>query len=205
MNDQKRTVLVATHNRGKVSEYEELMAGLHVSWVGLGDVGIGSDVDETGATFEENAILKAQAYARASGLLTLADDSGLEVDALDGRPGVHTARYGGVGLDSAQRYRLLLEQLAAVPMAARRARFRCVVALAQGEQLWGTASGVVEGQIAFEPAGKGGFGYDPVFYLPQYERTMAQLPAAVKNQISHRARALQALLPLLRSALAQAP
>lgn len=197
-----QTLLVATHNRGKVAEFAEMLADLDLAWVGLDDVGIRQDVEETGRTFQENAELKALAYAAQTGLLTLADDSGLEVDALDGEPGVYTARYGGAGLSHQERYELLLRNLAGVPEAGRTARFRCVIALARPEGVVGTAVGVCEGRIAFAPAGSGGFGYDPVFFLPDRNLTMAQLPSAVKHQISHRGRAMQAILPLLRETVA---
>lgn len=203
MRNNGRSILVATHNQGKVREYAELLADLDVRWLGLDEVAIDWDVDETGDTFEANAILKATTYARASGLLTLADDSGLEVDALDGRPGVYTARFGGEGLTPKQRYRLLLRELVNVDEAARTARFRCAVALAEGETLHGTATGIVEGKIAHEPRGDGGFGYDPVFFVADQGQTMAQLSPAIKNRISHRARALQAILPLLQEVLAR--
>lgn len=197
-----QTLLVATHNRGKVAEFAEMLADLEVDWVGLDDVGISQDVAETGLTFQENAELKALAYVAQTGLLTLADDSGLEVDALDGQPGVYTARYGGAGLSHQERYELLLRNLAGVPEAERTARFRCVIVLARPEGVVGTAVGVCEGRIAFAPAGSGGFGYDPVFFLPDRNLTMAQLPSAVKHQISHRGRAVRAILPLLRETVA---
>lgn len=195
-------LLVATHNKGKLSEYEDLLADLPVRWLTLDDVGIYDEVPEDASTFEENAVTKAQGYARQAGLLTLADDSGLEVDALGGRPGVHTARYGGPGLSSAERYNLLLKNLAGVGWSERTARFRCVIALAgpKGELL-GQAAGVCEGVIALTPAGVGGFGYDPVFYLPDRGLTMAELPAVEKHRISHRGRALRALSPLLHHIL----
>lgn len=196
-----KTLLVGTHNTGKVAEYHELLADIEAMWIGLGEAGIDWEVEETGDSFESNAVLKATRYAKETGLLTLADDSGLEVDALNGRPGVHTARFGGEGLNSEQRYRLLLERLAGVPVDMRIARFRCVVALADRHGLRATASGAVEGRIAMRPSGTGGFGYDPVFYLPERKLTMAQLPADVKNRISHRARALAALRPHLAFAL----
>jgi XTP/dITP diphosphohydrolase len=196
-----RALLVGTHNAGKVSEYRELLSDLEATWVGLSNVGIAWEVDESGETFEENAVLKATSYAQASGLLTLADDSGLEVEALDGRPGVRTARFGGEGLDARERYMLLLEKLREVPVERREARFRCVVALANQAGVVATASGIVEGRIAFTPSGDEGFGYDPVFCLPEQELTMAQLPVGIKNQISHRARALTALRPRLEAIL----
>jgi XTP/dITP diphosphohydrolase len=195
----KRQLLVATHNQGKVTELAAMMRDLDVAWLSLADTGIQDEVAEVGATFAENARLKALGYAKASGLLTLADDSGLEVDALNGRPGVHTARYGGDGLTAAERYELLLRELRHVPSAERAARFRCVVALAGPDgTLLGESEGVCEGSIAREPAGSGGFGYDPVFYLPEHGRTMAQLAPEEKKQISHRGRAIRAIAPLLK-------
>lgn len=194
-------LLVATRNQGKVAEISEILGSLDVVSFNLDDVGVDLEVEESGKTFEENAILKARLYARQTGLLTLADDSGLEVDALDGRPGVHTARFGGPGLTPKQRYQLLLDSLSSVPWGKRSARFRCAVALARGKELLGTATGVCEGMIAFEPAGEGGFGYDPIFYLPERKKTMAQLPPAEKHRISHRGRALAAITPLLLNEL----
>lgn len=195
-------LLVATHNRGKVAEFTDILADSRITWLSLDDAGIVDDVEETGATFYENAALKAVAYARQSGLLTLADDSGLEVDALGGKPGVQTARFGGAGLSPSDRYHLLLDALVGIPEADRTARFHCaiVLALADGTIL-GSADGICEGRIAFEPAGDGGFGYDPVFYLPERGLTMAQLPAAEKHRISHRGRATSAIGPLLRRTL----
>jgi XTP/dITP diphosphohydrolase len=200
-----QTLLVATHNKGKVAEFAEMLADLDVAWLSLDDAGITDDVEETGDTFQANAELKALAYANQTGLLTLADDSGLEVDALNGQPGVYTARYGGPGLNHVDRYQLLLQNLQGVPPAERTARFRCVIALAGPAGVIGTAVGVCEGQIAYEPAGSGGFGYDPVFFLPERGLTMAQVPSATKHQISHRGQALQAITPLLRQTIAHQP
>jgi XTP/dITP diphosphohydrolase len=232
-----RKLLVATHNPGKVREYRELLIGLPVEVTYLDAEGIALEVEETGETLAENAAQKATAYARASGLWTWADDSGLEVDALGGRPGVRSARYAGApalhgaagagGASDADRYRKLLDALAGVPWARRTARFRCTVAIAipradarpdvdprQGTEpgrasevpgTWRgdiyTADGVCEGIIAFGPAGSHGFGYDPVFYLPEYGATMAQLPAEVKNQISHRGRAAREAVGILEELL----
>lgn len=194
-------LLVATRNLGKVRELADMLSDLQVGWLSLDDIALSAEVAETGATFKENAILKASGFAAASGLLTLADDSGLEVDALGGRPGVHTARYGGPGLTPEERYQRLLVELKQVPWAQRTARFRCVVALASLRRLIGTAEGVCEGMIAHEPAGQGGFGYDPVFYLVEQQKTMAELPAEVKHQISHRGQAFARIAPLLRRSL----
>lgn len=197
-------LLVATHNMGKLAEYEEMLADLRVEWLTLDDAGITFEAPETAETFAEIAVHKAQIYAEMSGLLTLADDSGLEVDALDGRPGVRTARYGGEGLSAVERYQLLLRNLSDVPWSRRAARFRCAIALAAPDgQLLGEAEGVCEGVIALEPSGGGGFGYDPVFYLPDRGVTMAELPSAEKHRISHRGRALAAISPLLHQVLRQ--
>lgn len=196
-------LLVATHNQGKVVEFKEMLADLNIGWQSLDDVQVTEDVEENGDTFEANAVLKARSYAAKTGLITLADDSGLQVDALGGDPGIFTARYGGEGLSHQQRYQLLLRNLDGVPWERRTARFRCVIALAAPDgTILGTAQGVCQGMIALEPAGSGGFGYDPVFYLPERSLTMAEVGSAVKHQISHRGRALQAIEPLLRKVLA---
>ncbi|MEA3345820.1 MAG: XTP/dITP diphosphatase [Chloroflexota bacterium] len=194
-------LLIATRNRGKLREYEALLAGLELQLVDLTEMGISLEVEETGETFEENAVLKARAYAQASGLLTLADDSGLEVDALGGEPGVRTARYGGRGASDEDRYRLLLRRLEGVPKGERGARFRCVIAIATPDGELHTAEGVCEGCIAFQPRGSHGFGYDPVFFVPEYGCTMAQLPPEVKNRISHRARAAEGAREILHRLL----
>jgi XTP/dITP diphosphohydrolase len=195
-------LLVATHNQGKVAEFADMLQDLAIEWLSLDGVGVEQDVEETGVTFRENSVLKARAYAKETGLLTLADDSGLEVDALDGAPGVYTARYGGVGLTAVQRYQKLLDELEAIPDAQRTARFRCVIVLAGPDgTILGESEGVCEGRITQAPAGDNGFGYDPVFYLPQFNKTMAQLPANQKHQISHRGRAVQAIVPRLRERL----
>lgn len=195
-------LLVATHNQGKVHEFAEMLADLDVAWLSLADAGVTRDVAETGKTFRDNAMLKAQTYARETGLLTLADDSGLEVDALGGQPGVYTARYGGPGLSHADRYRLLLANMSQVATADRTARFRAVIVLAQPDgTIVGEAEGVCEGLITTEPAGSGGFGYDPVFYLPKRGMTMAQVGSAIKHQISHRGQALRKIEPVLQGLL----
>ncbi|MBP8291903.1 MAG: RdgB/HAM1 family non-canonical purine NTP pyrophosphatase [Caldilineaceae bacterium] len=182
-------LLVATHNRGKILEYRALLSDLPLAVTWLDEQGIAEDVEETGATFVANASLKAAAYAQLTGLWTWADDSGLEVDALDGRPGVYSARYGGPGLSDADRYRRLLAELAAIAPEQRTARFRCVIALAiPGGPIY-TAEAAVEGLIVDEPRGAHGFGYDPVFFIPDQQRTMAELDPALKNRIGHRGRA----------------
>lgn len=184
-------LLIATHNPGKIEEYEELLAGLPLELTYPAQEGLDIEVAETGASFAENARLKAAAYTRASGLVALADDSGLEVDALGGEPGIHSARYAGTGASDKERYRLLLEKLREVPWEERTARFRCVIAVATPGGQVHTAEGICEGIIAFAPKGEHGFGYDPIFYLQEYGKTMADLPPETKNKISHRARAVQ--------------
>ncbi len=184
-----RKLLIATHNRGKVREYRKLLEDLPFEVVYLDDLGIDETVEETGETFAENAVAKATAYARMTGLLTWADDSGLVVDALGGAPGVRSARYAGPDATDADRYRKLLRALEGVPWEKRTARFRSVVAIATPDgDIW-TTEGVCEGVIAFEPKGTQGFGYDPVFYLPDLGRHMAELSPEEKNRISHRGKA----------------
>ena len=193
---------IATNNRGKQAEFRELLAGWPGEIVFPQDLGLTLDVKEVGDSFAEIAALKATAYAAASGLPCLADDSGLEVDALDGAPGIYTARYAGPGASDADRYHKLLEALKETPEDRRGARFRCAVALARpGHAQAQIAEGTCEGWIAFAPSGSEGFGYDPVFTVPEYGCTMAELPREVKNQISHRARALQAARHLLDALL----
>ena len=197
------TLLIATHNPGKVQEYRQLLRGLPVELVSLDDVGIAEDVAETGETFVENAWLKADSYSRLSGLLTLSDDSGLEVDALAGEPGVRSARYGGDSCATDQeRVNLLLSNLSGVPWGRRTARFCCVIALRQPELTRLSVVGSVAGMIQYEPKGTEGFGYDPVFYLPSLGHTLAQLSLEDKNRISHRADAARRVLPRLAELLA---
>jgi XTP/dITP diphosphohydrolase len=197
-NEQLK-LLVATNNPGKLEEYRHLLRDLPLEITNLREEKIDLEPEETGATFEENAILKASVFAERSGLLTLADDSGLEIDKLGGAPGVHSARYGGTRRgEDVRRYELVLRQLEKVPWAERTARFRCVVAVAIPGGQVETAEGAIEGVIALEPQGRHGFGYDPIFFIPEYDRTMAQLPPETKNHISHRARAARAALPIIR-------
>ena len=230
-------LLIATHNLGKLREYRGLLGNIPFELVSLDHLGIAEEVEETGSTFHENARLKANTYAALSGLLTLADDSGLEVDALGGEPGIHSARYGeesllnslkkspqppfakggAKGISEQDRVSLLLRNLEGVPWTRRTARFRCVIAIAippkpplvkggrgdllpsrnqpayEPHQIGGVditlLVGSVAGMIQYEPMGEEGFGYDPVFYLPSYGLTMAQLPLEEKNRISHRGNA----------------
>ena len=194
---EKRKLLVATGNPGKMREVSSILEGMPFDVVSLKDLCISMEVEETGETFAENAILKAEAYCARAGMLTMADDSGLVVDALGGRPGVLSARYGGVGLADEERVELLLGELEGVPWERRTARFRCVIALAWPEGRVETVDGVVEGVIQYEPEGCNGFGYDPVFRLPERGCTTAQLATSDKNRISHRGQAVRKAAKML--------
>lgn len=191
-------VVLATGNAGKLRELRLLLAPRGLTLLSQAEVGATSAA-ETGATFEENALLKARHVAAATGLPALADDSGLEVDALGGRPGVRSARYAGEGATDAANCALLLRELEGLAAADRGARFRCVIAFVRsGDAATLLAAGAWEGRIAHEPAGQGGFGYDPLFIPEGQMQTVAQMPEAAKNAVSHRARALQQLLALLQ-------
>ena len=189
-------LLVATGNPGKLAEFRRLLRGIEA--VSPAERGLEElRVAETGTTFHDNALLKARAFAAASGCVSLADDSGLEVDALGGAPGVTSARYGGEGLDDRGRCRLLLKALAGVPRLERGARFRCCLVAAAPDGRLASVEGVCEGRILEAPAGGGGFGYDPVFFSREAGRGMAELTPGEKGAVSHRGRALRAIRPLL--------
>jgi len=190
-------LLIATRNPGKVREIAEVLAGVPVRLLSLADFPNAPDVPEAGATFEENARAKALAIARWSGQLTLADDSGLEIDALGGEPGVLSSRYAGPGASDPDRIAKVLRLMERVPDAERTARFRCAAALAAPDGRLEVVEGVVEGRIAREPRGAGGFGYDPIFVPEGEARTMAELAPGEKNRLSHRGRAFRALRPLI--------
>ena len=194
-----RKLLVATRNPGKVREFRQLLTGIPFEVTSLEQARLVEEVEETGSSFEENARIKARTYASLSGLLTLADDSGLEVDALEGAPGVQSARYGGPGIPDEERVTLLLENLKGVAWENRAGRFRCVIAIAQPSGEMETVTGVVEGVIQYEPKGNNGFGYDPVFYLPHLGRTTAEMSLEEKNGLSHRAQAARKAVALLKT------
>ncbi len=181
--------VLATHNPGKLREMSAILGELGVEVVSPAGVGITVDVEETGTTFAENAMLKAKAICAAAGLPAIADDSGLCVDALNGGPGVYSARYGGEGLDDKGRYMLLLNSMRG--QTTRKAHFACAIACAfpNGDEL--TTQGQCDGAIAFAPMGEGGFGYDPVFLVPEKGKTFGQLTAEEKSAISHRGKALR--------------
>jgi XTP/dITP diphosphohydrolase len=196
-------LVIATNNRGKRREFRELLAGCGFELFTPADVGVVFDVEETGASYEENAKLKATAAMEATGLPALADDSGLEIDHLGGRPGIFSARYaGGSRLDAniaeAEQLRIVLEEMQGVPDERRGARFRAVICVADTTGAVECVEGVFEGRIAHEARGTNGFGYDPIFFVPEHGVTSAELPADVKNAISHRGRAARAALPVLK-------
>lgn len=200
------SIVLATTNKGKIREFSALLAQhpAFAAWTLTTPDALGIDialVEETGATFAENAFLKAWAVARATSLPALADDSGLCVDALEGAPGLHSARWAGPDADDAERTALLLTRLASVPAAQRTARFVCALALVHPGGRTLTAEGSCEGVIGDKPHGEDGFGYDPIFLMPALGRTMAQLSPAEKNTLSHRAQAMMCLAASLQNFL----
>ena len=197
-----RKIVVGTRNNGKVREIQTALADLPFAVVGLPETDI-PDVEETGTTFQENAILKARHYCQFTGEYCLADDSGLEVDALDGEPGVYSARYAGLDATDAANNEKLLTVLKEVPPSGRTARFRSVLVLAGPDGSLLLVDGVCEGVILDEARGKGGFGYDPLFYMPSQGKTMAEMTIEEKNRISHRGNALNAFKHLVLQAYRQ--
>jgi XTP/dITP diphosphohydrolase len=194
-----KTLLIATNNPGKVDELRGMLGNWPVEMVSLPTIGDVAEVDETGETFLENARLKAAGYAQATGLPALADDSGLEVAALDGRPGVLSARYGGEGTPFAKKIEMLLAEINDSGAQDRSARFVCAIALASPDgEIIATTEGICEGSLAEKPRGSGGFGYDPVFMPRGYTNTFAELSRGIKGKISHRAHAFSQIMPILR-------
>lgn len=199
MSTEEKLIVIATHNTHKTGEFRALLGP---GWV-VRDLTSWPDLpvpEEDGLTFEENAGIKARSAGSRLGedVLVVADDSGLEVDALGGRPGIYSARYGGPGAGDKGNRDKVLEEMAAVPAEARTARFRCVLAVARGSEVVARFSGSVEGSLTREAGGEGGFGYDPIFVPEGFSETFGELPAGVKNELSHRARALHGLLQWLR-------
>ncbi len=191
-------LVVATLNRAKGLELLELLGDVPYELTLLADVPGATLPEETGATYRENAVIKARAGAAATGVLALGDDSGIEVDALGGDPGLHSARWGGPGLDDAGRIALLLERLRGVPAERRTARFRCVIALVEPDGRERVVEGAVEGRIAEAPRGTGGFGYDPLFFYAPLGGTFGELPPETKHRVSHRGVAALAAAALLK-------
>jgi XTP/dITP diphosphohydrolase len=183
-------IILSTRNQGKVREIMDFVGDLHLKISTLADIHYSISLEETGNNYQENAINKAQIVANTTGKITLADDSGLEVDALGGKPGVESARFGGEGLTDSQRNQILLEYLGDIPWDQRTARYVCLIAIVKPGQEPFICQGVCTGLITFNGQGDKGFGYDPIFYLPEYSKTMAELDLVLKNRISHRAKAL---------------
>ncbi len=192
-------LLLASQNPGKLAEMRKLVEGLPFQVVGPRDIGIRDAPEETGRTFLENAVLKARHYGERSGRLTVADDSGLSVDALDGGPGLYSSRFGGEGATDADRNRLLLAKLQGVPWEKRGARFTSAVAVVRGGEVLFQAQETVEGVIAHETKGPNGFGYDPLFFYPPFGRTFGETPPADKDRVSHRGKAFARLRRFLES------
>ncbi|HBW35308.1 XTP/dITP diphosphatase [Desulfosporosinus sp. BICA1-9] len=192
-------IILATQNQGKIRELQELLVDETIEVLSLRDLADWEDVEENGVTFADNAALKARVAAQKTGLIALADDSGLEVDALNGAPGVYSARYAGEPKDDERNNDKLLQQLESTSDDKRTARFRCalVVVTPEGEEF--LTEGSVEGQILRQRRGTDGFGYDPLFYVPEYARTMAELTLTEKNKLSHRAQAFRKVIPILQT------
>lgn len=192
-------LLIATNNTGKLKEFENMLMGLPFQLLSLANFTNVSGVAETGATFSENARLKAVGYAGQTGVTTLADDSGLEIQALGGRPGINSARYGGPDIDFGSKMDMLLSELAGTSNSQRKARFVCAIAISDGRgRILFEAEGVCTGRIAENRRGDGGFGYDPIFLPDGHEKTFGELPAQIKSEISHRAHAFRVIIPFLR-------
>lgn len=193
-----KRVIVATKNKGKLKEIKEILREFDFEILSMEEAGVSEDIEETGQTFEENAIIKATGIQKLTGAMVIADDSGLEVDALNGAPGIFSARYSGEHANDLKNNQKLLDELKEVPDRDRTARFVCAIAVALGENKVFTVRGTVDGVIGHAPAGENGFGYDPLFYLAQYGKTMAQLTPEEKNKISHRGMALVKMVNELR-------
>ena len=183
-------IVLASRNAGKAREARAALEGTGVDLLGMAEAGLDFEVEETGATYAENALLKARAACAASGLPALADDSGVEVDALPGELGVRSARFGGEGLDDSGRNALLIEKMLGVPEARRGARYVCVLAFMKPDGWFGFFEGALRGRLLRAPRGAGGFGYDPLLYLPERGCAVSELPLGVKNRVSHRGAAL---------------
>ncbi|MCY7782195.1 MULTISPECIES: XTP/dITP diphosphatase [unclassified Bacillus (in: firmicutes)] len=194
-----KEAIIATHNLGKVKEFKEILEPKGYDVKSLAEIGFTEEIEETGHTFEENAILKAEAVAKAVNKMVIADDSGLSIDNLGGRPGVYSARYAGEQKDDQANIDKVLSELKGIEKEQRTARFRCALAVSIPGEETKTVEGHVEGYIADEPRGEYGFGYDPIFIVKDKDKTMAELTSDEKNKISHRADALKKLAKLLEA------
>lgn len=195
-----RKLIFATGNQGKMKEIREILADMDVEILSMKEAGVDLDIQEDGVTFQENAIIKAKAVQEATGELTLADDSGLEIDYLNGEPGVYSARYMGEDTSYRIKNANLIKRLEGVPMEQRTARFVCVIAAAFPDGRVETARATIEGVIGYEERGENGFGYDPIFYVPEYNCSTAELSPVQKNAISHRGKALRQMKEILKEA-----
>ncbi len=196
---EKLELIVATRNRGKIREIREALKGLGLRLYALSDFDEIPEIEEDGKSFTENALKKARFYSKIFGKLTLADDSGLEVERLKGMPGIYSARYAGERASNRENNQKLLKEMEGIPLSKRRARFKCVMALVSPDGKEAITEGTCQGRIGMRQTGKRGFGYDPLFILPEYGKTMAQLPLKEKNRISHRGKALRKLRKTLRT------
>ena len=194
-------IILATNNKSKVKEISEMMSGSDITFVSLADAGINVEVEETGTTFEENALLKAREICKLSGKPTISDDSGLEIDALDGAPGIYSSRFMGEDTSYDIKNNALIEKLENVADPDRNARFRCCMALVLPDGREFVTEGAMEGIIAREPKGINGFGYDPILFIPEYNRTSAELSSEEKNNISHRGEALRKMIEVIKKEL----
>ena len=194
-------IILATNNKSKVKEISEMMSGSDITFVSLTDAGINVEVEETGTTFEENALLKAREICKLSGKPTISDDSGLEIDALDGAPGIYSSRFMGEDTSYDIKNNALIEKLENVADPDRTARFRCCMALVLPDGREFVTEGAMEGIIAREPKGINGFGYDPILFIPEYNRTSAELSSEEKNTISHRGEALRKMIEVIKKEL----
>lgn len=203
MNQNK--IIFATKNKGKIKEINMILQNSVLEVISMEEAGIDVDVDETGKTFEENAIIKARAIMEITGCIVLADDSGLEVDFLNKEPGVYSARYGGVDTPYSVKNQMIIDRLKGVPEALRTARFVCVIAAAFPDGNIATTRGTIEGYIGYEERGSNGFGYDPIFMVPKYNQSTAEMPSALKNCISHRGKALEGMKGVLLDYMSEHP
>ena len=194
-------IILATNNKSKVKEISEMMLGSDITFVSLADAGINVEVEEKGTTFEENALLKAREICKLSGKPTISDDSGLEIDALDGAPGIYSSRFMGEDTSYDIKNNALIEKLENVADPDRTARFRCCMALVLPDGREFVTEGAMEGIIAREPKGINGFGYDPILFIPEYNRTSAELSSEEKNNISHRGEALRKMIEVIKKEL----
>lgn len=194
-------IILATNNKSKVKEISEMMSGSDITFESLADAGINVEVEETGTTFEENALLKAREICKLSGKPTISDDSGLEIDALDGAPGIYSSRFMGEDTSYDIKNNALIEKLENVADPDRTARFRCCMALVLPDGREFVTEGTMEGIIAREPKGINGFGYDPILFIPEYNRTSAELSSEEKNNISHRGETLRKMIEVIKKEL----